>query len=183
MNRWFMRRSMKVRMAMIVVATFFVFSAIGVLTASREQPSAVKSSGTVQSSQKDTRRLSDAESLAETRTEIETTEEEVPFGTSTTYDGTLPKDTTITRVEGAKGKKVIRTEVKYRNGVETSRQLISETVTVPAVGKVVAVGTRVVKPQVTATTTETPDACEKDKEEATAACEDHASRTDPAGDQ
>lgn len=85
--------------------------------------------------------------LEEISTETVETEVEVPYSTTTTYDGTLEKDTTVVRVEGQIGKKVIRTVVKTKDGVEISRELISEDTIVPPVTRVVAVGTKVVQKQ------------------------------------
>lgn len=98
--------------------------------------------------------FSEKPKTAVTETRIETTEEVVPFDTVQTYDGTLAKDTTVVRVEGAAGKKVVKNEVKIKDGVEISRALISETLTVPPVSKVVAIGTKTVsKKQAEADTT------------------------------
>jgi uncharacterized protein YabE (DUF348 family) len=144
MNRWFMRLSRKTRIGLVVLATFFGFAGVGSITAPNQQNAAVKGENTVQKAEANTVDVSEKPKIAVTKTEIETTEEVIPFTTTTTYDGTLAKDTTVVRVEGQNGKKVVKTEVKYKDGVETSRSLISETITVPAVSKVVAIGTKVV---------------------------------------
>lgn len=93
--------------------------------------------------------ISEKPKLDTVRTTIETTEEPVPFDTTTTYDGTLPKDTIVVRVDGADGKKLVKTQVKSKDGVVISRELISEEITVPPVTKIVAIGTKFVpvKPQ------------------------------------
>jgi hypothetical protein len=144
MSRWFLRRSKKVKAAVIVLATFMVFAGIGAVTASSQRDTAVKGDSTVQRAIPLGNDESEKAPLDANRTEIETTQEEVPFPTATTYDGSLAKDTTIVRVEGMNGKKVVKTEIKYKNGVEVSRSLINETITVPAVTKVVAIGTKIV---------------------------------------
>lgn len=154
MNRWFMRRSRNTKICLVVLATFFGFAGLGSLTTPQHQNVAVQGSQTVHNAESSTVDVSEKQKIAVTKTETVSTEEVVPFSTTTTYDGTLPKDTTVVRVEGQNGKKVVKTEVKTKDGVEVSRALISETITVPPVTKVIAIGTKVVaqKPKASAET-------------------------------
>lgn len=157
MKRWFSRDSVKAKVGMAAIA---MLAGAGVL-ASMQQPAQlstrVQSSASLQqNAAPDTIAMSEKPRLDVTRTEIVTEEQEVPFTTMQTYDGTLAKDTSVVRVEGKVGKKVVTSEVKTKDGVEISRELISEEVTVPPVTKVVAIGTKtVLKP-----TAETPGACD-----------------------
>lgn len=67
---------------------------------------------------------------------------EIPFQTRTVNDASLPKGTQKVRTKGVPGVKTLTYEVTFTNGVETGRQLISETVTKQPVTQVVAVGTK-----------------------------------------
>jgi hypothetical protein len=143
MKRWFSRDATKLKLGVVMLAAFAGFAVMGVAQGSR--PAAEMSSGnTVANAPVEKVALSEKQKIAVTQIKVITTEEEVPFVTTQTFDGTLPKDSTVVRVEGSNGKKVIKTEVKMKDGVEVSRALISEEITVPAVAKVVAVGTKVV---------------------------------------
>lgn len=144
MSQWFLRRSMKIKVITVVLATFMVFAGVGAVVAANQKDSAVKGDYAFQKSSPETELLSQRARIDANRTVVETTEEAIPFATTSTYDSTLQKDTTVVRVEGMNGKKVVKSEVRYKNGVEISRSLISENVTVPAVNKVVAIGTKVV---------------------------------------
>lgn len=126
----------------MLIATFLVFGGIGLAMRPAQYSASVQGASTVKDSSAGLTDVSEKSRASVTKTEIETAEEEVPFPTTETYDGTLPKDTTVVKVEGRNGKKVVRTEVKTKDG-EVTRSLISETITVPAVTKVVAIGTKV----------------------------------------
>lgn len=143
MKKWFASRSEKTKVMLALVATFVSFGVLGSLTVPKQHDAAVSGS-TVNTAAVAPIEVSEKPKIAVTKTEVESVEEEVPFTTTTTYDGTLPKDTTVVRVEGTKGKKVVRTEVKTKDGVEVSRSLIGETIAVPPVTKIVAIGTKIV---------------------------------------
>jgi hypothetical protein len=106
------------------------------------QETKLQSANTEQAAPKEVSTISEKPKIVTTKTEIIVTEEEVPYTTIQTYDGTLAKDTTVVKVEGQNGKKVVKTEVKTKDGVEVSKSLISEEVTVPPVNEVIAIGTR-----------------------------------------
>lgn len=151
MSRWLMRRSKKVKATIAVLAIFMVFAGIGAVTSGNAQQASVQADRSVNQADYKTTEVIPRERIDANRTEVETVTETVPFTTTTTYDGSLAKDTTVVRVDGQDGKKVVRTEVRYKGGTEISRSLISESITVPAVTKVVAIGTKMVakaKPKV-----------------------------------
>jgi hypothetical protein len=145
MKRWFSRDSVKAKVGISAIL-FLIVLGIGVsmrhpLHHTTELNAAPANQTTAQA---DIINVSEKPKISETQTRIETTEEDIPFTTTQTYDGTLPKDTTAVRVEGVNGKKTVKTEIKTKDGVEISRELISEDITVPPVAKVIAVGTKVV---------------------------------------
>lgn len=143
MKRWFTRDATKLKLGVALLLAFMTFAAVGISGSSR-RTAVLSATDTVAHAPSQEVALQEKQKISVTQTKVVTTEEEVPFATTQTYDGTLPKDTTVVRVEGSNGKKVIKTEVKTKDGVEISRALISEEITVPPVAKVVAVGTKVV---------------------------------------
>ncbi len=142
MKRWLSRDAVKLKLGVAVLLVFMGFAAINVANVS-QQSAEVQTTNVASSTPVEEIALSEKSKIAVTQTNVVITEEEVPYATTQTYDGTLPKDTTVIRVEGRNGKKVIKTEVKSRDGVETSRALISEEITVPSVAKVLAIGTKI----------------------------------------
>jgi hypothetical protein len=143
MKRWFSGKNKKLHIgitAVVALAGFVVASGL----AEQRQYEANLDTGGLQSAPAPSLNLGEKQKISVTRTEIVTTEENVPFITTETYDGVLAKDTAVVRVEGRNGKKLIKTEVKTKDGVEISRSLVSEEVTVPPVSKVVAIGTKVI---------------------------------------
>src|SRR4051812_41447770 len=125
MKRWFSRDANKLKIGVVALVAFASFAVAGVLQG--QQPAArLASSDTVANAPAQEMALSEKPKIAVTQTKVVTTDQEVPFPTTQTFDGTLPKDITVVRVEGRNGKKVIKTEVKTRDGVEISRALISE---------------------------------------------------------
>ena len=74
-----------------------------------------------------------------TRREVYTTT--LVHDVQTCTDVTLPAGEEAVLREGRDGELQRTAEVTYRNGVETERRILSETVTIPAVTEVVAVGT------------------------------------------
>jgi hypothetical protein len=147
MKQWLSGRSNKIKAGVLLVAVFMAFGGIGLALRPAEHSAVVANAGTVKSAHTSKLSISEKSKLDDTKTTIETAEEEVPFVTTQTYDGTLLKDTIVVKVEGHAGKKVVKSEVKTRDGGEISRALISETVTVPPVTKVVAIGTKVGAPK------------------------------------
>lgn len=77
----------------------------------------------------------------ETRTIRET--EVIPYDTVTREDASLAKGNSRVEVEGVNGERIDVYEVKYKNGVELSRKIVSSEVTRAAVNKIVVVGTYV----------------------------------------
>ena len=61
--------------------------------------------------------------------------------TKTCTDMTLPAGEETVLIRGQDGELQRTAEVTYRNGVETERKILSETVTIPAVSELVAIGT------------------------------------------
>jgi hypothetical protein len=147
MKRWFGHLAKDSVKAKIGLAVLLFAVGVGISAAAHrpaEHNIQVAESSVTTNAPADTVNVSEKPKIAVTETKVETTEEDVPFSTTQTYDGTLPKDTEVVRVEGANGKKVVKTEVKTKDGVEVSRELISENITVPPVAKVIAIGTKVV---------------------------------------
>jgi uncharacterized protein YabE (DUF348 family) len=70
----------------------------------------------------------------------------VPFTTTNQNDGSLPAGQTQVQTQGVNGAKDQVWQITAIDGVEQSRTLISETVTIPPVDEVVLVGTQKPKP-------------------------------------
>ena len=136
-------RSKKFRIGILIVLALGGFAAVQGITEQRQFEAQVANTQRSVDSPAQKIDVSEKQKISVTKTEVVITEEEVPFPTTQTYDGTLEKDTRAVRVEGRNGKKVIKTEVKTKDGVETSRALISEDITVPPVAEIVAIGTKV----------------------------------------
>lgn len=83
-----------------------------------------------------------------TRIEFKTLEQvtDIPFSTEKRASSTLPKGTTKTVQSGSKGSKKTVYSVKYENGTEVSRSVVSESVTKAPVTQIIEYGT---KPNVT----------------------------------
>jgi len=73
----------------------------------------------------------------------ETTTETVPFSTKDIDDPNSPSGTTTVKTDGIDGIKTNTWDVTLTNGVETSRALIKEEVTVAPIDRIVAHGTYV----------------------------------------
>lgn len=69
-----------------------------------------------------------------------TTETSLPYTTETRNDYTLKKGETRLEQPGEDGRKVTVYEVQFENGVEVSRTLVSETVTLEPVPEIIIVG-------------------------------------------
>ena len=83
-------------------------------------------------------------------TKEETKTEEVAFQTKEVPNAELPEGTRQVKTAGKKGVRTIVETVTYTDGVETGREVKSNTITTPAVDEVVEVGTKkVVAPVVT----------------------------------
>ena len=78
-----------------------------------------------------------------TREEVYSTS--VPHGTSLCYDPSLPEGSETVLVEGVDGELVCTALVTYVNGMEQSRQVISQTLTRCATEEVIALGTGAVE--------------------------------------
>jgi len=68
----------------------------------------------------------------------------LPHGTSYCYDATLPEGMQEVVAEGVDGEIRYTAEVTYINGEETSREILSENMTIHPVDEVIAVGTGLV---------------------------------------
>lgn len=99
-------------------------------------------------------------------TKEETKTEEVAFQTKEVPNADLPEGTRQVKTAGKKGVRTIVYTVTYTDGVETGREVKSNTITTPAVDEVVEVGTKkVVAPVVTTKEeTKTEDAAFQVKE-------------------
>ena len=83
-------------------------------------------------------------------TKEETKTEEVAFQTKEVTNSELPEGTRVVKTAGKKGVRTIVYTVTYTDGVETGREVKSNTITTPAVDEIVEVGTKkVVAPVVT----------------------------------
>ena len=72
----------------------------------------------------------------------ETFEEDIPYTTTTVYDDTLDKGVRNITTYGQNGKKTKYYDVEYRDGVEISRTLSGETISVHPVDEVITEGTK-----------------------------------------
>ncbi|MGF3182682.1 G5 domain-containing protein [Facklamia sp. P12934] len=82
----------------------------------------------------------------ETRVEIQSRIEKIPFEVEVIYDATLPEGHTQIVSEGSEGEKTIKEEITYINDKEISRQEISNTVTKEAENQITLMGTKIVEP-------------------------------------
>ena len=82
-------------------------------------------------------------------TKEETKIEEVAFQTKEVTNSELPEGTRVVKAAGKKGVRTIVYTVTYTDGVETGREVKSNTITTPAVDEVVEVGTKKVTPTTT----------------------------------
>lgn len=70
----------------------------------------------------------------------------VPYTSSTVDDPNLAAGTTATTTTGVNGEKVTTYEVTFEDGVEVSRRVVGETVSIPVVNEVISNGTYVAPP-------------------------------------
>lgn len=66
----------------------------------------------------------------------------IPYKLTTTKDSSLPKGETKITQTGVDGEKTLKYEIQIKDGVEVSRKLISETVTVQPVTEIKNIGTK-----------------------------------------
>ena len=88
----------------------------------------------------DTKPVTEVKTITETKS--------ISFKTEKTTDSNLEKGKTSVIQTGKDGKKEIKYEVTYEDGIEVSRKKISETITVKPINKIIAEGTYVA-PKVT----------------------------------
>ncbi|MFY1653131.1 G5 domain-containing protein [Solwaraspora sp. WMMB762] len=86
-----------------------------------------------------------APSVAQPKVETKTVTEtrEIPFKEKRVDDPNLAKGKTKVKTAGVTGVKTLTYQVTYTDGVQTAKELVSETVTKQPVSKVVRVGTKV----------------------------------------
>lgn len=149
MKRWRSRDATKLKLGLAAFILITGLTAAG-MHGGQQQSAELNHAPAVAQTKTEQISLSEKSKISVTQTNIVTTEEEVPFSTTQTYDGTLPKDSTVTRVEGRNGKKTVKTEIKTKDGVEISRALISEEIIVPPVAQIVAIGTKIMPSKQTA---------------------------------
>ena len=65
----------------------------------------------------------------------------LPYDTIRYEDPTLPAGETRVLIKGQEGELLRRADVTYRNGTESGRKILEETLTIPPIGVVVAFGT------------------------------------------
>ncbi len=70
----------------------------------------------------------------------------VGFETKTINDENLFQGETAVRQEGQLGEKVLEYEIKYSDGTETSRRLLSENIAIQPIAKIIANGTKAAIP-------------------------------------
>ena len=75
--------------------------------------------------------------------QTKTVEQEIAYGTKTTYDYSLAYGTKKVTTKGQKGKKTVTYEINMRNGKEISRRVLSSIVTKKPVDEQVKVGMKV----------------------------------------
>lgn len=71
----------------------------------------------------------------------------VPFKKKNVKDPELPKGEVVVSTRGVKGSKKVTYAVTYTDGRETSRRIVSQTVTVPPVTQITSIGTKVDQPE------------------------------------
>lgn len=76
--------------------------------------------------------------------EVVNVEEEIAAPTETIIDKTLPFGSSIVRVEGKNGKRLVTYELKLENGIEVSRHQIQETIVEQPISRVVVKGSNTV---------------------------------------
>lgn len=81
-----------------------------------------------------------------TQVKTETVTQSVPFTTSNENDPSLPQGQTQVKQAGVNGTELITYQVTYSNGVETSREKVSDSVTVQPVNQINSIGTYVPSP-------------------------------------
>ncbi|HSH18488.1 MAG TPA: G5 domain-containing protein [Candidatus Saccharimonadales bacterium] len=142
MKRWFSKDSTKLQLGAVGLVLFLAVTLAGNLGGPAQDRSQQSRQAQYEAAPAQQAAITEKPRLTALSTQVVVSEEEVPFTTTQTYDGTLAKDTTVVRVEGRNGKKIVRAEVKNRDGIEVSRELISQEVTVAPVTKVIAIGTK-----------------------------------------
>lgn len=88
---------------------------------------------------------------------IEKKTEVIPFTTTTENDSTLTKGQTKLKQEGKNGTREITYKVIYKDGIESSREKVSETVTVQPVTQITLVGTYAPPPEPAPSPTPAPE--------------------------
>jgi len=127
-----------------------VFGVIGTLAAPKKanqsQPSAADKAA-VQTVPTVATTVATIPTTAAVTTKTVTQTEPIPFQETTVNDATMAKGTTRLKTVGVPGEKTVTFTVTYTDGVETSRQEISSTVTRQPVNQVTAIGTKVSAPK------------------------------------
>lgn len=80
-------------------------------------------------------------SVSRILTAVESYTLRIPYNTNRCYDPNLPVGTEVVLTQGESGQAVCTASVVYKNGVETSRTLLTQTVAQQPVDAVIAVGT------------------------------------------
>lgn len=88
---------------------------------------------------------SDSQSDVTRATETYTTT--IPYGVNYCNDASLPEGTEVVLTEGQEGQMICTASVVYEDGVETSRNVLSQTVAEQPVEELIAVGTGEAEPQ------------------------------------
>jgi hypothetical protein len=134
--------------ALGVITGFFVF---GLFHSSATTP--LKNTVTSAPSKKlaenkEPQQNSDKAQLKKAETKQVSESKSVPFESITKDDNSLPKGTTKVTSQGVNGAKIIIYKVTYVGGLETTREKVSETVTMQPISQVTKIGTSsIVLPQ------------------------------------
>lgn len=132
-----------------------------------------------ESSQQDAESSQQDEVTPTTKASVVVTKEEtelvsIPFDKQAVDDGNYPAGTVQVTIAGVPGTKTVVYQVTKRDGLETSRKVVSETVTLAPVSEVTSRGTYVAPPPVAAA----PSGCDSNYE---GGCVPIASDVDCAG--
>ena len=84
--------------------------------------------------------------VSRTVTQQESYTTTIPFQTEYCYDASLQEGEQVVLTQGVEGQMLCTATVHYVNGVETSRTVLSQTVTTPAINALIAIGTYVDAP-------------------------------------
>ena len=124
----------------IAIASFIVF---GIFAPPPNQAATQQSNSTASKPKTEVPGATQKPATPILETKEEFSNKPIPFDTQNQNDSTLDKGLTKVKQEGVDGTKQTKFKVTYTDGAETSREKISEAVTIPPVPKIIANGTKV----------------------------------------